>query len=71
MCQSLDHQIAKASIHLRHAKEAGGNIIVDDGDAEEWLLRWKMFNFFHPVDRRSSHCNRRDKNIQHRHHAAQ
>jgi diguanylate cyclase (GGDEF)-like protein len=35
MCQSLDHQIAKASIHLRHAKEAGGNMIVDDGDAEE------------------------------------
>jgi len=35
MCQSLDHQIAKANIYLRHAKEAGGNMIVDDGDAEE------------------------------------
>lgn len=35
MCQSLDQQIAKANIYLRHAKEAGGNMIVDDGDAEE------------------------------------
>lgn len=35
MCQSLDQQIARANIHLRHAKEAGGNMIVDDGEAEE------------------------------------
>lgn len=35
MCHSLDQQIAKAHIYLRHAKEAGGNVIVDDGDAEE------------------------------------
>ncbi|HSX50493.1 MAG TPA: response regulator [Cellvibrio sp.] len=35
MCQSLDQQIAKANIYLRRAKEAGGNMIVDDGDAEE------------------------------------
>ncbi|WP_323815785.1 response regulator [Cellvibrio sp. NN19] len=32
MCQSLDQQIAHANIYLRHAKEAGGNMIVDDGD---------------------------------------
>ncbi|WP_246841674.1 hypothetical protein [Cellvibrio sp. PSBB023] len=31
---SLDQQIATASQHLRHAKEAGGNMIVDDGDDE-------------------------------------
>lgn len=35
LCQSLDQQIAKANIYLRRAKEAGGNMIVDDGDAEE------------------------------------
>lgn len=35
MCQSLDQQIAKANVYLRRAKEAGGNMIVDDGDAEE------------------------------------
>ncbi len=31
---SLDQQIATASQHLRHAIEAGGNMIVDDGDDE-------------------------------------
>ncbi|WP_049630600.1 response regulator [Cellvibrio sp. pealriver] len=35
MGQSLDQQIAQANIYLRRAKEAGGNMIVDDGDAEE------------------------------------
>lgn len=35
MCQSLDQQIAKANVYLRRAKEAGGNMIVDDGDTEE------------------------------------
>ena len=35
MHQSLDQQIAQANVYLRHAKEAGGNMIVDDGDAEE------------------------------------
>jgi diguanylate cyclase (GGDEF)-like protein len=33
--QSLDQQIAQATTHLRHAKEAGGNMIVDDGEVEE------------------------------------
>ena len=33
--QSLDQQIAQANTYLRHAKEAGGNMVVDDGDAEE------------------------------------
>ena len=35
MCQSLDHQIALANAFLRRAKDAGGNMIVDDGDTEE------------------------------------
>lgn len=35
MQQSLDKQIAQASVYLRRAKEAGGNMIVDDGDAED------------------------------------
>lgn len=34
MKQGLDQQIAQAAIHLRHAKEAGGNMVVDDGDAD-------------------------------------
>ncbi len=33
--QSLDQQIAQAHTYLQHAKEAGGNMVVDDGDAEE------------------------------------
>ena len=32
MGQSLDQQIAHANMYLRHAKEAGGNMIVDDDD---------------------------------------
>lgn len=35
LCQSLDGQIALANVLLQRAKEAGGNMIVDDGDAEE------------------------------------
>ncbi|WP_331344522.1 response regulator [Cellvibrio sp. UBA7661] len=35
MGQSLDQQIARANTYLRNAKESGGNMIVDDGDAEE------------------------------------
>ncbi len=30
--QSLDQQLAQANIYLNRAKEAGGNMIVDDGD---------------------------------------
>jgi diguanylate cyclase (GGDEF)-like protein len=33
--QSLDQQIAQANTYLHHAKEAGGNMIVDDGDEEQ------------------------------------
>lgn len=32
--QSLDEQIALAATHLQRAKEAGGNVIVDDGDED-------------------------------------
>lgn len=33
--QSLDQQLAQANIYLQRAKEAGGNMIVDDGDERE------------------------------------
>jgi diguanylate cyclase (GGDEF)-like protein len=32
--QSLDEQIAQAGVYLQRAKEAGGNVIVDDGDED-------------------------------------
>jgi PleD family two-component response regulator len=32
---SLDEQIAMATTYLRRAKEAGGNMIVDDGDEDQ------------------------------------
>jgi diguanylate cyclase (GGDEF)-like protein len=32
--QGLDQQVAQAATYLRRAKEAGGNMVVDDGDAE-------------------------------------
>jgi diguanylate cyclase (GGDEF)-like protein len=35
MCQSLDQQVLTAHTYMTRAKEAGGNMIVDDGDAEE------------------------------------
>lgn len=33
--ESLDQQIARATTYLQRAKEAGGNMVVDDGDADE------------------------------------
>lgn len=33
--QGLDQQLAQAITHLRRAKEAGGNMIVDDGDDDQ------------------------------------
>ncbi len=33
--QSLDQQVAQANLYLQRAKEAGGNMIVDDGDDDE------------------------------------
>lgn len=33
--QSLDQQLAQANVFLQRAKEAGGNMIVDEGDEEE------------------------------------
>lgn len=35
LAQGLDEQLAQAKRHLQRAKEAGGNMVVDDGDTED------------------------------------